>query len=494
MSQVSIAEIISTQWLIPGVYNKFDPSRALRGPREMPRSLLLWGQITSPMFNPANFNKRMTVTTDAEARGLLGSGSILYQMWRGAKDNSGLGLPIRVMPLQDNSTGIANVRTITVTTSGSRGSGEQAVYIGGDRYSVGVQAADTAAQIAAKLGAALNVGDNPFTVAVNAAVITLTAKNKGTLANTIDIRTALYDSDNDVLGVTLAIAQSTAGAVDPSLSAAIVNTQNSRDTEWVVPYTDGASMALIDAEILRRWGQDVQSDVCSITALRGTEGTHTTWLASRNNPLMHSVHTVNDPTSPFVTAAMAGAAVETAASLDPAVPHEGIPLVGYKAAREEEFLQSTQINNIMLAGGSSLVVQPDGTATLMRMVTHYKTHNTGAYDESMRDLCWIKTLSWFRWFRNTLFAIRTQGFKMGEYAQPIDGQKIMTLEIAHDMLMNIYGDAVTLGRMQNPDHYEKTMLIQIDGPRGRLKIQDEPVLMTQLHQTMITSMWAAGHV
>ena len=83
---------------------------------------------------------------------------------------------------------------------------------------------------------------------------------------------------------------------------------------------------------------------------------------------------------------------------------------------------------------------------------------------------------------------------MGEYAKPIDGQKIMTLEIAHDMLMNIYGDAVTLGRMQNSDHYEKTMLIQIDGPRGRLKIQDEPVLMTQLHQTMITSMWAAGHV
>ena len=338
------------------------------------------------------------------------------------------------------------------------------------------------------------MADNPFQVTVSDATLTFTAKNKGSLANLIDIRTCLYPTDRDVNGVTFDIVQTTAGAVDPSLSAGIVNCQNSRDTEWVVPYTDGATMAMLDTELLRRWSHEVQTDVCVITSMRGSEGQHTTWLATRNNPLTHSIHTRLDPTSPWETAAMAGAAIESAASLDPAVPHTGIVLVGYMAAKEDDHLQPTQINNIMLAGGSSLSIQPDGGATLMRMVTSYKTHNTGAYDASMRELCWIKTLSWFRWYRNTEFAIKTQGFKLGEYAEPIPGQKIMTIEIAHDMLMGIYDNAIGLGRMQNRDYYEKTMLLQIAGPNGRLKVQDEPVIMNQLYQTMITSQWAAGHV
>lgn len=151
MSQVNIAEIISTQWLLPGVHNKFDPSRALRGAREMPRSVLLWGQINNVLFNPANLNKVVTISTESEAKGTLGAGSELYQMWRAAKKNAGLGLPIRCMPLADAGTAIANVRTLTVLLGSTRGSGEQAIYIGGERYSIGIQVTDTTAQIANKL-------------------------------------------------------------------------------------------------------------------------------------------------------------------------------------------------------------------------------------------------------------------------------------------------------------------------------------------------------
>lgn len=494
MTQVSIADIISTQWLLPGVHNKFDPSKAIRGSREMPRSLLLFVQIKNALFNPANFNKVLTITIDAEARGLLGAGSIGYQMWRAANKNAALGLPVRVIALPEPETAVANKRTITVSVGGARASGEQAVYVGGERYSIGVTATDTAAQIATKLHAVLNVPDLPFVATVNDAVITLVAKCKGTLGNLIDIRTRLYPSDVDAMGVTLTVEQTEAGALDPSISTAIVNTQNLRDTEWVVPYTDGNTMTILEEELLRRWSHEVQTDVQAIVAMRGTEGQHTTWLDSRNNPLVHSIHTANDPTNPWETAAAAGAVIESMASTDPCVPHTGAVLVGYKAARVDEHLQPKQINNIMLSGGSSINVQADGTATLMRMVTNYTTHNSGAYDTSMRELNWIKNLSWFRWYRNTEFAIKTQGFKLGEYAEPIPGQKIMTTEVATDMMLGIYDNAIDLGRMQNRDHYTKTMLLQIDGPNGRLKVQDEPVIMNQLYQTAITSQWAAGHV
>ena len=492
---INIADIISTQYLVPGVYNKFDPSNAIRSPLEMPRSVNLFGQISNPLFNPALFNKRISPSSEAEAKGLFGNGSMLYQMWVAAKKCAGLGLIINCTPLQDDPTAVARVCTLTVAAAAGQAEGEQCLYIGGIRIAVGVVSTDTGISIAAKLFAKMSkMPELPVTVTLAGAVITTTAKYKGVVGNQVDYRTSHYASDRIVRGVTVGTVTKTAGSVNPSLTAAITNLRNLRDTEWVVPYTDGASMVMVEAEAIRRWSHEVQTDFQAITAMRGTEAQHTTWLASRNSPLVHSIHTVKDPTSPWETAAMAGAVIESMAMLNPCTPHTGAVLTGYMAAKIDDHFESDSINAIMLEGGSGLIVQPDGTATLMRMVTNYTTHNTGAYDVSMRELTWIKDLSWFRWYRNTTFSIKTQGFLLGEYAEPIAGQKIMNEEVAKDMLLAIYDGAIDKARMQNRDYYEKTLLIQIDGPNGRLKVKDEPVIMNGLYQTMITSEWAAGHV
>lgn len=491
----SILDIISTQWLVPGVFNKFDSSNAIRGVREMPRSICLFGQISNSLFNPDLFDKRIGVTSIAEAKGLFGEGSMLYDMFVAAKKNAALGLRINCIPLQDDATASATVRTLSVAADTGHAEGELCCYIGGVRIAVGVVATDTAASIAAKLFAKMGkTSALPVTATLSGAVITMTAKFAGELGNAIDIRSNHYASDRSISGVTLSAATTTVGAVNPDLTAALTNIASVRDTEWVMPYTDSASMVMVEAELLRRWSHEVQTDAQAIVAMRGSEAQHTTWLASRNNPLVHSIHTTKDPSSPWVTAAIAGAVIESMAMLNPCIPHTGAALIGYMAARQDDHFEADSINIIMLDGGSSVVVAEDGTATLMRMVTNYTTHNTGSYDTSMRELTWIKDLSWFRWFRNTEFAIKTQGFLLGEYAEPIAGQKIMTYEVAEDMLLGIYDNAISVARMQNRDHYQKTLVLQIDGPNGRLKVQDEPVIMNSLYQTAITSQWAAGHV
>lgn len=495
-TQGSIADIISTHWLVPGIHNKFDPSNAVRGNREMPRSIILFGQVNNVLFNTANFNKRLTVTSLAEAKGLFGEGSMLFDAWVGAKKNAGLGLPIRVVVLPDDADAAAAEHTLTIVANTGHLTGELPVYIGGERVSTSVVDGESAASIAAKLFARISARvDLAVTAkAINGAVITLKSKIKGELGNKLDIRGAYYTSDSYIQGVNLTVAQSVVGVINPDLTTAITNLRNSRDTEWVMPYTDGASMTMVEEEAMRRWSHEVQTDIQFITAHRGTEASHTAWLQSRNCPLGHSIHTTRDMTSPWVTAAMAGAVIESMAMLNPCTPHTGAVLVGYKAAHQDEHFEPEQTNLIMLDGGSGIVVQEDGTATLMRMVTNYTTHNTGAYDTSMRELNWIKNLSWFRWFRNVEFAIKTQGFLLGEYAEPMPGQKIMTYEVAEDFLLGIYDTAISAARMQNRDHYQKTLVLQIDGPNGRLKVQDEPVIMNALYQTAITSQWAAGHV
>ena len=491
----NVAEIIATQNLIPGVFNKIDSSRASRGPREMPRSIALYGQINNVLFNPANFNKRMIVTTEVDAKGFYGEGSVMFDMWVGAQKNAILGLPIVCIALPDDEDALAAEFALTVATETNHLTGELPVYIAGARVATSVGEED-AASVAAKLYAKLQKRtDLPVVAtAISGAVITLTTKVKGELGNHIDIRTSYYNSDSPIQGVTLTVTQTEVGAVNPDLTEAIVNARNTRDTEWVIPYTDGSSMAMVEEEAFRRWQHEVQTDFQFITAMRGTEAQHTTWLSPRNNPLGHSIHTTKDLTSPWVTAAMAGAVIESMAMLNPCTPHTGAVLVGYQGARQDEAFEEEQINLFMLDGGSGLVTQEDGTANLMRMVTNYTTHNTGAYDTAMRELTWIKNLSWFRWYRNTEFGIRTQGFLMGEYAEEIPGQKIMTYGVAEDFLLAIYDNAIGIARMQNRDHYRKTLVLQIDGPQGRLKVQDEPVVMNALYQTAITSQWSNGHV
>lgn len=496
MSQISIADIISAQWLVPGVHNKFDSSNAIQTPREMPRSVCVLGQINNPLFNPAGFYKRDEVTVEAEAIGLWGEGSMLHQMWVGAKKNAGKGLRIFGMALPDDETAIAAQYTLTITASTGHMSGELPIYIAGDRVSVGVPEGSTSAQIAQSLYNKLLKRDDLSLTAISVvgSVVTLKSKIKGAMGNQVDLRTKYYASDIEIQGVSVAIARSVSGAVNPDLSEAIVNARNYRDTEWVIPYIDGATMAMIEEEALRRWSHEVQTDFQFIWMMRGTEGEHTTALASRNNPLGHSLHVQSDPENPWVGAAMAGAAIESMAMLNPCTPHTGVVLKGYRASPRHEAFDEDQINSIMLEGGSGLVVQEDGTATLMRMVTNYTKHNTGALDTSMRELTWIKNLSWFRWFRNVEFAIKTQGFLLGEYAEPMPGQKIMTDEVAKDFALAIYDKAIGIARMQNRDYYEKSMLVQLDGPRGLVKIQDEPIVMNSLYQNAITSMWSAGHV
>lgn len=107
----------------------------------------------------------------------------------------------------------------------------------------------------------------------------------------------------------------------------------------------------------------------------------------------------------------------------------------------------------------------------------------------------MKTLSYYRWFTVTEIQTKYRGYKLAEYVtEPIPGQKIMTVPLGTDIMLNNYEQFMTAGLFQNMDHYKKTLLVEVDGPNGKLKVVDQPVLITQHYQTEITSEFIAGHV
>ncbi|WP_211452621.1 phage tail sheath subtilisin-like domain-containing protein [Collimonas antrihumi] len=492
-----IPNLLSLNFLMPFVAHKFDASNAIRNLRGMPRCVLLIGQAKPPAT--LNLNRRHRISTESDAIGTLGEGSMLLAMWRGARANAALGMPIDVIILPDDDTAVAATGKVTLLLDAAHASGELPLYIGGERVRVGVAVNDTVQSLTTKLINAINAAVKlPVTATEGTpdGEIVLTCKWGGATGNDIDLRTVFAQDDLLPQGLSVTVTPMAGGAVNPDITPAIVAMKGYRATEIAMPYTDSTNIGMLELEMEARWGYDNMQDGQVVTVMRGTEGQVTTWLTPRNSLLFHTICVTADRSSPWETAAMAAAAIESHCAIDPAVPFTGVQLVGYKAAaKEDDFEDMTQKNNLLNAGGSVLEVADDGTANLLRMVTNYTKHPSGAVDPSWRNLNWVKTLSYYRWFTVTEMQIRYRGFKLDEYQiEPIPGQKIMTVDLMNDIMLNNYQQFIDAGLFTNMAYYKDTLMIEVDAPNGKVKVVDSPVLITQHYQTEITSQFAAGHV
>lgn len=495
---MALPNLFSLNFLMPAVGHKIDFSRAIRGLRGMPRRVALIGHKLAA--GNAQANVLTVCSTETDAIAFCGEGSMLLAMWRAAKANAGLGLPIDIIAVPPSGSAVAATSTIVVTNSGAnlQATGEVMIYVEGTRVAVGVTTADTAATVATKLIAAVNANVSlPVTAAATAspAEVRLTCRWGGLTGNQIDVRSTYYVDDKLPQGLTLTIPAMSGGTTSPDLAPTVLAMQGYRATEIVCPFTDSTSMSVVEIEQAARWAFNDMRDGQVVTALRGTEAEITTWLNGRNSEQVHTIATTKDLTSPWVTAAMAGAAIETSASIDPAVPYTDIVLVGYKGPAVNDHFKIDAANALLLAGASPLAIAQDGKASLLRVVTNYTTNTVGSPDTSKRELAWIKTMSYYRWFTVSEYQLKYRGFKLAEYiTDPIPGQKILTQELVEEIQIGIYTELSKVALVQNMEHYKDSLVVEIDGPNGKVKVQDEPVLVVQHYQTEITSYPIAGHV
>ncbi len=495
---MSLTNLLSLNFLVPFVAHKIDWSRSVRGLRGMPRRVLLMGHKLAA--GSAQNNTLIDASTEAAVVAAAGEGSMLVAMWRAAKANAALGLPIDIIVVPPSGSGVAATSTVVVTNAGPtvQFNGEAMLYIEGTRVSVGVSTADTAASVAAKLIAAVNaVPSLPVTAAATAtpSEVKLTCKWVGPTGNQIDVRSTHYTDDVLPSGLTLTIPAMAGGAGNPDITATIAALQDYRATEIVMPFTDSTNMLALEAEQELRWSHNNMRDGQVVTCIRDSEANIKTWLGGRNSRQVHTITTTADMTSPWVTAAMAGTAIESSAVVDPAMPYTDIVLVGYKGPRRGQHFNLDQQAALLIAGGSPLAINQDGTAALLRVVTNYTQNSQGADDPSTRELAWVKTMSFYRWFTVTEYSLKYRGFKLAEYiTDPIPGQKIMTAELVEEIQLGIYNELAKVALVQNMEHYKDSLVVEIDGPNGKVKVQDEPVLVTQHYQTEITSYPIAGHV
>ena len=166
----------------PGDYFEFNTSLAVRSLPGIDWQALILAPMTSAGTSAADTPQLVFSEQDAET--YFGIGSIAHRMVKAAlKANPYLNLT--VVGLADAAASVAATATVTIA-SNATAQGVLALYIGNEEVDVVVNASDTPTTIAANIVTAIgNMPQLPVTAAAAAGVVTLTAKNKGTIGNQI---------------------------------------------------------------------------------------------------------------------------------------------------------------------------------------------------------------------------------------------------------------------------------------------------------------------
>jgi phage tail sheath gpL-like len=194
----------------------FDPSlNVYRGKCR----ILLEGQVAPEVGSPCaiTLDQPMKIASLRQVDCQFGAGSVLAESLKvafGCCPNNAN--EIWVIPRADAAAAVKAAYTLTITGPVTE-DGRIDIYWGDARYNISVRAVagETETQVAAKIVAAIPAAF-PYTAVAAAGVITLTAKNGGTVGNYLNPAINWHGRlDYFPEGVNIAMAQTVVGSVDP---------------------------------------------------------------------------------------------------------------------------------------------------------------------------------------------------------------------------------------------------------------------------------------
>lgn len=370
----------------PGAYIEFNTKLAVRTLPSNKQRLLIIGQRLAAGTVAALVPT--SVFSDAQAAEYFGRGSMLHQMIQAAITANRY-VEIQAIAVDDAAGSAAAVSTVTLAGTATA-AGTVTLSIAGVSVQAAVSSGQNAAAVAATLLPLLTAQtDWPVSTSVSGAAITVTALNKGTLGNDVAIEFA-----SATPGITATIAQATAGAVDPDITAALAVVFSSSHEVLVTPYNTQASLTTLRNHINSRSDAIEQRGAIGVYASRGTLSAATT-LAGQINAGRLLGGLLPSTATPSYRVAAALAAV-IAGEEDPARPLNNLPLIGVSAPNLANRLSRTEQENALANGVTPLMVGPGEQVQIVRAVTTYTTSAAGVPDISLLDVTTIRTVDYVR--------------------------------------------------------------------------------------------------
>ena len=472
---------IPSSWRVPLVMAEFDNSQADQGPALLAYRALIIGQKTAGGSIAAN--ALQAVTSADQVRGLAGPGSQLHRMAKAWFSNNKV-TEVWIGALADDGAGAAATGTLTVTGPATA-TGTLALYVHGVAVPVAVTSSDAASAIATNIAAAINANaDLGVTASAATSVVTVTAKNKGTCGNSIDLRLNYLDGDATPAGVAVAIVAMASGATDPSLTSLIAAMGDTWFQIIAHPYTSTANLAALEDELASRFGPERMIDGLAITSSSGTQSALATLGESRNS--QHSVILAQPGQNPLTTpaefAAAAAAVVALEGNEDPGRPFQTLPLAGVLAPAQADYFTIQERNLLLFDGVGTTRAMDDGTVQLERVITTYRTNSAGVADTSYLNAETMLTLLYLRYAFRTDIPSKFPRSKLADDGTRVAaGQPVVTPSIIKAEALHWFDDMLDLQLVQNPDLFKQNLVVQRNATdRNRIDVLLPPDIINQL--------------
>lgn len=440
----------------PGHYIEFDNSRAVQGLPAIRHKILVIGQRLAAGTVAAGEPK--LVTSKGQGEGFFGRGSMLSAMLNALKDANSY-TETWAVALDDLVAGVAATGSI-VFGGAVTDSGILNLYIGGKPVKVGVAAAMATTAIATAVAAAVNADTAlPVTAAANASTVTLTARHKGLCGNDIDLRTNYYQGEALPKGLTVAITPMGAGAGNPDVAAVIAAIGDEQYHTIIMPYTDAANLAALEAELSRRFGPMVMKEGHAFAAVAGTHAAASTLGDSRNSPHLTIMGGQDSPTPPWIVAAVAGAV--DAYEPDPARPRQTLPLTGVLPPAEGKRYTLSERNIHLHDGISTYVVDAGGNCLIERLITTYKVNAFAVEDISYLDVETLRTIAYLRYSTRSRIALRYPRHKLANDGTKFSpGQAIVTPLVIRAELIALFQEWELAGLVEGLEQFKRDLIVE----------------------------------
>ena len=473
--------------LVPFTYVEIDPSRAGSSGAAF-RSLMIGQRLAS---GTVAAGVPTPVGSAVDARSKFGAGSMLAIMIAAFRRQNPTG-QLWGVALDDAAGALVQTHTITVSAAAT-GAGTISLYIAGRRIPVPISGALAVNAVATAINTAIvNAGGGtagvlPVTSSVSAAVVTLTARNGGASSDT-DVRHSYQPDDSLPTGVGLTIAAGTAGQTDPDIADALDVVTDELYNVIAHPYNVAASMAVLESELLARWGPTRSLDGVAFTGYRGTAAAATTYGNGRNSPFSSVMGISTSPTSIVEWAGAIAGAVALSAAADPALPFQTLPLRGVLPASLANRFSFAERETLLSDGMATHTVDRTGVVSLERMVTTYQTAPGGVADTAYRDTNTMFTLSFIKASFHQRFATKFARYKLADDGARFGpGQRVVTPSTARAEAISLFRIWETRGLVENADAFKDALVVERnESDPNRLDFLIPPDLVNQLRVVAAT--------
>ncbi len=464
---------------VPFFYAAFDTSRAQQGPSIQPFQGLVIGQRTST-GTIAALTPSLVLSADIAGE-QFGFGSQLHRMAVALFANDRT-IPWTFVALDDNGSNKAT-GTITITGTQTK-AGTIFLYVAGQAMQIPVAVGETNNDVATAIGAAITALPGlPVTAGVATNVVTLTAKNAGTIGNDIDIRTNFYPNDQKTpAGLVVTIVPMASGATDPDYSTVWGVVGEEQFNIVVSGLATSSAYTAIQDELEARKGPDEQLQGIGFFGVSDTFSNLVTLGSGKNTGYISTIGMDDAMQPPWEWAAGEAARVAGSARNDPARPFQTLEL-NYLIPPPATSRFTKQEREVLLQNGiSTFTVDAGGNARIERAISMYQKNEAGADSTALLDLNTPFTLDYILYDLRTQTAQTFPRHKLRDDGKSLPaGQAIVTPNIYKAFVVSLFEGWEALGLVEGIDQFKRDLIVErnIQDP-NRLDVLLPPDLVNQL--------------